>query len=110
MKKIQYLALGGDFLYSAGGSATSTISGITRAIAYWNGGGISMFRYHQGMPVAGTTWKNDCYSGTNCAESTPPAGLLTAAVTAGTPENTAFNSRLDYLAYQIGVMKVPNLK
>jgi hypothetical protein len=101
--------LGGDFLYPSGGSDTTEISGITRAIAYWNAGGISMFRYHQGMPVAGTTYKNDCYTGTNCAESTPPAGLLTAAVTAGTPENTAFLNRLNYMAYQIGVMKAANV-
>jgi hypothetical protein len=100
--------LGGDFMYPAGGSATSAISGITRAITYWNGGGISMFRYHMGMPTAGTTWKNDCYQGTNCAMSTPTSGLLAAAATAGTPENTAFVNRLDYIAYQIGVMKTAN--
>jgi hypothetical protein len=101
--------LGGDFLYPSGGSDTSEISGVTRAIAYWNAGGISMFRYHQGMPVAGTTYKNDCYTGTNCAESTPPAGLLDNAVTAGTAENTAFLNRLNYIAYQIGVMKAANV-
>jgi hypothetical protein len=101
--------LGGDFLYAAGGSATSTISGITRAIAYWNGGGISMFRYHMGMPVAGSTRANDSYNGTNGAMSTPPAGLLDAAVTAGSGENTAFNARLDYIAYQVGVMKAANV-
>jgi hypothetical protein len=101
--------LGGDFLYPAGGSATSEISGISRAIAYWNAGGISMFRYHQGMPVAGSTYLNDCYTGTNCAESTPPAGLLDNAVTAGTAENTAFLNRLDYISYQIGVMKAANV-
>jgi hypothetical protein len=101
--------LGGDFLYPAGGSDTSVISGVTRAIAYWNAGGISMFRYHQGMPVAGTTYKNDCYTGTNCAESTPPAGLLTAAVTAGSPENAAFVNRLNYISFQINAMETANV-
>ena len=101
--------LGGDFLYPSGGSDTTEISGITRAIAYWNAGGISMFRYHQGVPVAGSTYKNDCYQGTNCAESTPAAGLLDSAVTAGTAENTAFLNRLNYIAYQIGVMKAANV-
>jgi Glycosyl hydrolase family 26 len=101
--------LGGDFLYPAGGSDTSTISGITRAIAYWNAGGISMFRYHQGVPVAGSTYKNDCYQGTNCAESTPASGLLTAAVTAGTPENTAFLNRLNYVGFQINAMQTANV-
>ena len=101
--------LGGDFLYPSGGSDTSTISGITRAIAYWNAGGISMFRYHQGVPVAGSTYKNDCYQGTNCAESTPASGLLTAAVTAGTPENTAFLNRLNYVGFQIKAMQTANV-
>jgi hypothetical protein len=61
------------------------------------------------VPVAGSTYKNDCYQGTNCAESTPAAGLLSAAITAGTPENTAFLNRLNYVAYQIGVMKAANV-
>jgi hypothetical protein len=101
--------LGGDFMYPSGGSATSAISGITRAIAYWNAGGISMFRYHMGLPVAGSTYSNDCYNGTNCAMSSPPSGLLTAAVTAGSPENTAFLNRLDYVAFQIKTMQTANV-
>jgi hypothetical protein len=102
--------LGGDFMYHDGGSATSAISGITRAIAYWNAGGISMFRYHMGMPTSGGTYAADCYTGTNCAESTPSgATFFTNVVTAGTGENTAFVNRLDYLAYQIGVMKAANV-
>ena len=61
------------------------------------------------MPVAGTTYKNDCYTGTNCAESTPPAGLLAAAVTAGSPENAAFVNRLDYISFQIKAMQTANV-
>jgi hypothetical protein len=68
-----------------------------------------MWRYHMGMPASGTTWQNDCYQGTNCAESTPPSGMLTAAVTAGTPENTAFVNRLDYMAFQIKAMQTANV-
>jgi hypothetical protein len=101
--------LGGDFMYPSGGSATSAISGITRAIAYWNAGGISMFRYHMGLPVGGSTYTNDCYSGNNCAMSSPPSGLLASAVTAGTPENTAFVNRLEYVAFQIKTMQTANV-
>ena len=101
--------LGGDFLYHNGGSATSEDDTTRRAIAYWNAGGLTMIRYHQGMPVAGSTWQNDSYNGTNGAMSTPSSGLLTAAVTTGTPENTAYSSRLDYIAYQVGVMKAANV-
>jgi hypothetical protein len=101
--------LGGDYMYHDGGSGTSAISGTTRAIAYWNAGGISMFRYHMGVPVGGSTYTNDCYQGNNCAESAPPSGLFTAAVTAGSPENTAFVNRLDYMAFQIKTMQTANV-
>jgi len=113
--------LGGDFMYAAGGSATSKTNTTARAMAYWQGGGITMIRYHQGMPTAGETHTSDCYqdavgSFTNhCAEATPPStgggndAFFTAVITSGTPENTSFVSRLDYMAYQIGVMKAANV-
>ena len=100
---------GSDFLYTNGASCSSVTASTTRAIAYWNAGGLTMFRYHVGQPVAGSTCAQDCYSGTNCAESTPPSGFFTNVITAGKPENAAWNNRLDYLAVQIGAMKAANV-
>ncbi len=56
--------LGSDFLYRDGASCSSVTPSTTRAIAYWNAGGISMFRYHMGMPGSGLTCTADCYQGT----------------------------------------------
>ena len=102
---------GSDFLYTNGASCTSVTVSTTRAIAYWNAGGLTMFRYHVGEPVAGSTCAQDCYMGANCAEPTTAAtsSLLTNAITAGTAENTAWNNRLDYMAVQIGAMKTANV-
>ena len=102
---------GSDFLYTNGASCSSVTVSTTRAIAYWNAGGLTMFRYHVGEPVAGSTCTQDCYMGANCAEPTTAASssLLTNAITAGTAENTAWNNRLDYLAVQIGAMKTANV-
>jgi Glycosyl hydrolase family 26 len=74
-----------------------------------------MFRYHMGLPGAGITCTADCFSGgANCAEPSvkPNAAFFTNVVTAGTPENTSLNAKLDYVAVQIGAMqaaKVPIL-
>ena len=101
--------LGSDFAYhSSAGCAGVNIS-TTHAIAHWNAGGLVMYRYHQGMPVSGTTCMNDCYTGTNCSESTPPSGFFTNIITAGTPENTAFNARLDYMTVQFKAMAAANM-
>ena len=64
---------GSDFLYTNGASCTSVTASTTRAIAYWNAGGLTMFRYHVGEPVAGSTCAQDCYMGANCAEPTTTA-------------------------------------
>jgi hypothetical protein len=102
--------LGGDFLYhDTGATCTAVSSTTTRAIAYWNAGGLTMVRYHMGMPAAGLTCQQDCYTGTDCAESTPGATTLDNAVTAGTAENTSLNSKLDYMAVQIGAMQTANV-
>ena len=104
--------LGSDFLYRGNASCASVTPSTTRAIAYWNAGGITMFRYHMGMPNPGTTCTDDCFSGgANCAEPTtkPTAAFFTNVVTAGTPENTALNARLDYAAVQIGAMQAANV-
>ncbi|MGA3121001.1 MAG: glycosyl hydrolase [Polyangiaceae bacterium] len=102
--------LGGDFLYhDSGATCTAVSSTTTRAIAYWNAGGLTMVRYHMGMPAAGLTCQQDCYTGTDCAESTPGATTLDNAVTAGTAENTSLNSKLDYMAVQIGAMQAANV-
>jgi hypothetical protein len=103
--------LGSDFLYRGNASCSSVTPSTTRAIAYWNAGGISMFRYHMGMPGAGLTCTADCFSGANCAEPTvkPTAAFFTSVVTPGTPENTSMNAKLDYVAVQIGAMQAANV-
>jgi beta-mannanase len=104
--------LGSDFLYRGNASCAEVTASTTRAIAYWNAGGITMFRYHMGMPGAGLTCTSDCYQGANCAEPTtvPTAAFFTNVVTLGTAENTSLNAKLDYVAIQISAMaaaKVP---
>jgi hypothetical protein len=101
--------LGGDFLYHDGGSCTTTTATTTRAIAYWNAGGLSLIRYHMGLPGAGLTCNDDCYNnGANCAEPSggaPSAAFFTNVVKTGTPENTSLNVKLDYVAVQIKAME-----
>jgi hypothetical protein len=101
--------LGNDFTYHSSAGCTGVNISTTHAIAHWNAGGLVMYRYHQGMPVSGTTCANDCYTGTNCSMSTPPTGFLTTVVTAGTPENTAYNARLDYMTIQFKAMAAANM-
>ncbi len=101
--------LGGDFMYRDNGTCTAVSPTTTRAIAYWNAGGLTMVRYHMGMPAAGLTCTQDCYMGTNCAESTPGASTLDNAVTAGTAENTSLNAKLDYVAVQLKAMQNANV-
>ncbi len=103
--------LGSDFLYRDSSSCTAVTSSTTRAIAYWNAGGITMFRYHMGMPGSGLTCSSDCYQGANCAEPTthPTSAFFTNVITAGTAENTSLNAKLDYVAVQINAMKAANV-
>jgi beta-mannanase len=104
--------LGSDFLYRGSASCSQETASTARAIAYWNAGGITMFRYHMGMPNPGTTCADDCFSGgANCAEPTTPptAAFFSSLVTSGTAENTALNARLDYLAAQIAAMEAANV-
>jgi Glycosyl hydrolase family 26 len=93
--------LGGDFLYSDGGGPTSETTTTARAIAYWNAGGISMIRFHMGMPPNADSYDNSMLS--------PSGSFFTNVITSGTAENTSFVSKLDYMAYQIGVMKTNNV-
>jgi len=105
--------LGSDFMYTNGVSCSSVTPSTTRAIAYWNAGGLIMFRYHMGLPGAGLTCKDDCYKDApNCAEPSggaPSAAFFTNVVTAGTPENTSLNAKLDYVAVQIKAMEDANV-
>jgi hypothetical protein len=68
-----------------------------------------MIRYHMGMPGAGLTCAQDCYQGTNCAESTPGPDTLNNAVAAGTAENASLLAKLDYVAAQIKAMQDANV-
>jgi beta-mannanase len=103
--------LGSDFLYRGNASCAEVTASTTRAIAYWNAGGITMFRYHMGMPGSGLTCTSDCYQGANCAEPTsvPTAAFFTNVVTPGTAENTSLNAKLDYVAVQISAMEAAHV-
>lgn len=104
--------LGSDFLYRGSASCSQVTASTERAIAYWNAGGITMFRYHMGLPAAGLTCTSDCYNGgADCAEPTTPptAAFFTNVLTAGTAENTSLNAKLDYVAVQIGAMQAANV-
>ena len=104
--------LGSDFLYRGSASCSEVTPSTMRAIDYWNAGGIAIFRYHMGMPNAGTTCADDCYdNGANCAEPTvaPTAAFFTNVMTAGTPENASLNAKLDYVAVQIAAMEAANV-
>jgi beta-mannanase len=103
--------LGSDFMYRDGVSCSSVTPSTNRGIAYWNAGGITMFRYHMGMPGSGLTCTADCYQGANCSEPTtrPTAAFFTNVVTAGTAENTSLKAKLDYMAVQINAMKAANV-
>lgn len=74
--------LGGDYLYPNGTS--------TRAIAYWNAGGIPMIRYHMGAPPNSDTYQNSMGS-TNIAN----------VLTVGTAEYNSFVSKLNYAAGEL---------
>jgi beta-mannanase len=103
--------LGSDFMYRDGKACNAVTPSTTRAIAYWNAGGIIMFRYHMGMPRSGLTCTADCYQGADCAEPTtkPNSTFFTNVVTSGTAENTSLNSKLDYMAVQIQAMQDANV-
>ncbi len=81
--------LGGDFLYT-GTTPSSQGTTTSRAQAYWEAGGIPMFRYHMGAPPNADSYANSMldYSSTQCNN----------VVTAGTTENTSYKSKLDYVA------------
>ncbi len=74
--------LGGDYLYPSGTS--------TRAIAYWNAGGITMLRYHMGAPPNADTYENSQGSAN-----------IANVLASGTAENQSFRSKLDYAATEL---------
>jgi hypothetical protein len=74
--------LGGDYLYPSGTS--------TRAIAYWQAGGLTMIRYHMGAPPNSDTYENSMLSAN-----------ITNVLTNGTTENNSFKSKLDYVAAEL---------
>jgi Glycosyl hydrolase family 26 len=82
--------LGGDFLYPNGTA--------TRAIAYWNAGGISMIRYHMGAPPLADSYNNSKASSN-----------LDNVLQAGTAENTSFKAKLDYAAAELKKLQDANV-
>jgi hypothetical protein len=82
--------LGGDFLYPNGTT--------TRAIAYWNAGGITMIRYHMGAPPGPDTYENSKGSAN-----------LDNVLREGTAENTSFKEKLDYAAGELEKLQDANV-
>jgi hypothetical protein len=82
--------LGGDFLYPSGTT--------TRAIAYWNAGGLTMIRYHMGAPPLSDTYENSKGSAN-----------IGNVLTNGTAENTSFKSKLDYVATELKKLEDANV-
>lgn len=82
--------LGGDYLYPNGTT--------NRARAYWEAGGIPMIRYHMGAPPASDTYDNS-------KGSTD----IDAVLRAGTSQNNSFNSKLDYVARELGSLQSANV-
>lgn len=82
--------LGGDYLYPSGTS--------TRAIAYWNAGGITMIRYHMGAPP-----NADSY------ESSMGNANINNVLASGTNENRSFITKLDYAAAEIKKLQDANV-
>jgi hypothetical protein len=81
--------LGGDYLYPSGTSS--------RALAYWNAGGLTMIRYHMGAPPNSDTYENSmlAYSSAQCDN----------VIKSGTTENTSYLSKLNYLATELGTLQ-----
>jgi hypothetical protein len=81
--------LGGDYLYPSGTTS--------RALAYWNAGGLTMIRYHMGAPPNADTYDNSmlAFSSAQCNN----------VITSGTTENTSFLSKLNYLATEVGTLQ-----
>lgn len=82
--------LGGDYLYPDGTTS--------RAIAYWQAGGIPMIRYHMGAPPNSDTYEN--------SQGSTDIG---AVLTAGTQQNTSFVSKLDYIADELQQLEDANV-
>ena len=81
--------LGGDYLYPSGTSS--------RALAYWNAGGLTMIRYHMGAPPNADTYQNSMlgFSTTQCDN----------VIKSGTAENTSLLSKLNYVATEVGTLQ-----
>jgi hypothetical protein len=82
--------LGGDYLYPNGTS--------TRAIAYWNAGGITMIRYHMGAPPNADTYENSMGTAN-----------IANVLTNGTNEHASFISKLDYVAAELQKLEDANV-
>jgi hypothetical protein len=67
----------------------------SRALAWWNSGGIPMVGYHMGSPAQGT----DGYNGSRMSAN------INAALTPGTADYTRLTQRLDGLAAQLQIVQ-----
>jgi hypothetical protein len=82
--------LGGDYLYPNGTT--------TRAIAYWNAGGIPMIRYHMGAPPQADTY-----------QSSMGTANLGNVLTSGTAENRSLFQKMDYAAAELQKLQAANV-
>jgi hypothetical protein len=82
--------LGGDYLYPSGTSS--------RAIAYWNAGGIPMIRYHMGAPPNADTY-----------EDSKGSANIANVLASGTTENQSFRSKLVYVATELKKLSDANV-
>ena len=82
--------LGGDYLYPSGTTS--------RAIAYWNAGGLTMIRYHMGAPPSSDTYENSLGTAN-----------IANVLTNGTTENNSFKSKLDYVASELQMLQNANV-
>ncbi|WP_437930934.1 glycosyl hydrolase [Sorangium sp. So ce291] len=76
----------------------SPTTAASRAIAWWNAGGIPMIGYHMGAPT-----KPDGYDGSLQSVS------INAVLTSGTAENRSFHQRLDLAAAELQKLEDANV-
>jgi hypothetical protein len=88
--------LGGDYLYPDGTT--------DRAKAWWNAGGITMIRYHMGLPGTPDTYEN---SKANIPGD--KAQFFAQVLQSGTSLNTSFVSKLDYAAAELEELQNANV-
>ncbi len=90
---------GQDFLYQqTDGKGRTTTS---RAIDWWQGGGISQISYHMGNPGGDDSYGSSL---SGCGN-----GCIADALTNGTSKNQVLKQRLDHVATELGKLQAANV-